>query len=272
METQKYQVPVTTTHTGMVPITKKVPRTVYVNVTSQVPQTYKKTMMQTREKKVPVPYFVRVPETKYRTVTEQVPIQKTKVQMDRVTKTVYDTQIRTRCVPETKIVSKEIPVFNVIAKPASSCPPIAEYRTGSGHGVAEVDFNRSMSGADGGLNYAEAAFEGADSKMDDQLSCGEYQSARAFGNMGESAGYGRMSSGYGLMNSNLVQNGLHSDHGAGMGNALANGRIDYGPSQNRGIGMGNGNQYEQMGNGNQYERMEYAPVISGNGVSKPGNY
>merc|ERR1719427_1479942 len=106
METQKYQVPVTTTHTRMVPMTKKVPKTVYVDVTTQVPQSYKKTTMQTKERQVPVPYFVNVPETKYRTVTEQVPVQKTKTQMDTVTKTVYDNQVRTRCVPETKIVSK----------------------------------------------------------------------------------------------------------------------------------------------------------------------
>merc|ERR1719320_1657039 len=118
METQKYQVPVTTTYTRMVPVTKKVPKTVYVDFTTQVPKSYTKTSMQTKERQVPVPYYVNVPETKYRTLTEQVPVQKTKVQMDTMTKTVYDSQVRTRCTPETKMVSKQIPVYNVVARPA----------------------------------------------------------------------------------------------------------------------------------------------------------
>jgi len=47
METQKYQVPVTTTNTRMVPVTKKVPKTVYVDVTTNVPQQYTTTTMHT---------------------------------------------------------------------------------------------------------------------------------------------------------------------------------------------------------------------------------
>merc|ERR1719153_1116777 len=73
METQKYTVPITTTNTRMVPVTKKVPKTIYVDVTTQVPQNYTTTKMETRERQVSVPYFVNVPETKYRTVTEQIP-------------------------------------------------------------------------------------------------------------------------------------------------------------------------------------------------------
>jgi len=85
METQKYQVPVT--------------------------KYYKRIVMETRERQVPVPYFVNVPEIKYRIVNEQIPVQKSKVQMDNVVKTVCDTQTRTPCVPETKIVMKQIPVL-----------------------------------------------------------------------------------------------------------------------------------------------------------------
>ena len=62
METQKYTVPITTINTRMVPVTNKVPKTVYVNGTTQVPQNYTTTTMH-----------VTIPETKYRTVTEQVP-------------------------------------------------------------------------------------------------------------------------------------------------------------------------------------------------------
>jgi len=103
METRKYQVPVT--------------------------RYYKKTVMETREKQVPVPYFVHLPETKYQTVNEQVPVERTKVQMEDVVKTVYDIETRTRCVPETKMVTKTIPVYRVIARPAPPCPPNDDAKT-----------------------------------------------------------------------------------------------------------------------------------------------
>jgi len=212
METQKYTVPVTTTNTRMVPVTKKVPKTVYVNVTQHVPQKYTTTTMQTRERQVPVPYYVNVPETKYRTVTEQVPVNKTKVQMDTVTKTVYDTQVRTRCHPETKMVSKQIPVYNVIAKPAPPCPPGADC---GGNGMEDFnridkddngifnymeDFNRIDKDGDGMLNYNEVAFDAADTNKDGKLSFGEYYDARAAGYLSNTAGvdretYGQIDSG-----------------------------------------------------------------------------
>jgi len=187
METQKYTVPVTTTNTRMVPVTKKVPKTVYVDVTTQVPQQYTTTTMQTRERQVPVPYFVNVPETKYRTVTEQVPVQKTKIEMDTRMKTIYDTQVRTRCVPETKMVSKQIPVYNVVARPAPPCPPGADCGPG---GNVMNDFNRIDKDGDGMLNYNEVAFDAADANKDGQLSLGEYYNARATGNLSNTAGPG----------------------------------------------------------------------------------
>lgn len=174
MQTQKYQVPVTTRHTKMVPVTKKVPRTVYVNVTRHVPQQYTTTTMQTRERQVPVPYCVNVPETRYRTVTEQVPVQKTRVEMDTVNKTVYDSQVRTQCVPETRIVKKTIPVYNVVARPAPPCPP----------GVADCV------GANITANYNEFAFDAADKNRNGQLSFQEYADARARGNLGSTAAVG----------------------------------------------------------------------------------
>jgi len=187
LETQKYQVPVTTTHTRMVPVTKKVPKTVYVNVTTQVPKSYKRTTMQTRERQVPVPYFVNVPETKYRTVTEQVPIQKTKVQMDSVTKTVYDTNVRTRCVPETKIVSKQIPVYNVVPKPAAPCPPDADCG-----GDNQADKNALGMDGNGVSSSNQISFGMADTNHDGKLSYGEYATARAAGYLGNTAGYGQV--------------------------------------------------------------------------------
>jgi len=185
METQKYQVPVTTTDIRMVPVTKKVPKTVYVDVTTQVPKSFKKTTMQTRERQVPVPYYVNVPETKYRTVTEQVPVQRTKTQMDTVMKTVYDTQVKTRCVPETKMVTKQIPVYNVVARPAPPCPPGVE--CGNGANVVE-DFMRIDKDGDGQLSYNEVQFDVADANKDSQLSFDEYAQARASGQFSNTAG------------------------------------------------------------------------------------
>ena len=184
METQKYTVPVPITKTRMVPVTKKVPKTVYVDFTTQVPQQYTTTTMETRERQVPVPYFVNIPETKYRTVSEQVPVSRSKVVMDTKIKTVYDTQVKTRCVPETKMVSKQIPVYNVIANPAPPCPPGADC---SGDVIG--DFNRIDKDGDGMLNYNEVAFDAADANKDSQLSLGEYYNARATGNLNNTAGF-----------------------------------------------------------------------------------
>merc|ERR1712042_39306 len=132
METQSYQVPVT--------------------------KHFTKIVMEDREKQVPVPYFVNVPETKYRTVTEQIPVQKSKVEMDSVMKTVYDTQMRTCCVPQTKMVTKQIPVYNVVPKPAPPCPP-------------EADCEKNAN-----------AFAAVDTNKDGVISFNEFTAARAAGN------------------------------------------------------------------------------------------
>jgi len=143
MQTEKYQAPVTK----------------YVRTT----------VMETKERQVPVPYYVNVPETKYRTVTEQVPVQKTKVEMDNVVKTVYDTQVRTRCVPETKMVTKQIPVYNVVPKRAPPCPP------GTDCGGMGNDGDYTMS------DHARA-FETVDTNKDGVISFGEFVAARDAGN------------------------------------------------------------------------------------------
>jgi len=150
METQSYQVPVTNTQTRMVPVTKKVaktvmvPKTVYVDVTSQEPKQFTTTNMETRTRQVPVPYFVNVPETRYRTVTEKVPVQKTKVEMDTVSKTVYDTQVKNRCVQGTRICSKTIPVYDVRSKPPAPCRNEYDYGSGQGNGYETTMINIAM--------------------------------------------------------------------------------------------------------------------------------
>merc|ERR1719436_1219497 len=123
VENQNYQVPVQKCVTKMVSVTRKVPRTIYVDVTTQVPKQESVTSMETRTRQVKIPYTVNVPETRYRSEQYQAPVQKSKVVYDNVTKTVYDTQVRTRCEPKVTFVTKEIPVYNVVARPAQPCPP-----------------------------------------------------------------------------------------------------------------------------------------------------
>jgi len=139
METQKYQVPVT--------------------------KYFTKTVMETKERQVPVPYFVNIPETKYRTVIEQVPVQKTKTEMESVVKTVYDTQVKTRCVPVTKMVQKQIPVYSVVPRPAPPCPPQDD-----GEAVAVNDYK---------MGQAAHAFAAVDTNKDGVISFDEFATARA---------------------------------------------------------------------------------------------
>merc|ERR1719166_148939 len=110
-DVQTYQEPFTHPVTKMVSVKTKQPKTIYVDVVKQVPKTEMKTTMINKVKNVRVPYQVNLKETKYSTVTEQVPVNKTKVVMEDRVRTVFDTQVRTRCVPVTKMVTKQIPIL-----------------------------------------------------------------------------------------------------------------------------------------------------------------
>jgi len=127
METQKYQVPVT--------------------------RYYKKTVMETRERQVPVPYIVNHPETQYRTVNEKVPVQRSKVQMEDVMKTVYDVETRTRCVPETRMVTKQIPVYKVVTQAPPPCPLMDDSKTDEDRGA----FDAAGSNNENIVSYEEYA-------------------------------------------------------------------------------------------------------------------
>merc|ERR1719297_366028 len=131
-DVQTYKAPFTRPVTKMVSVKSKEPRTIYVDVVKQVPRTEMKTTMVSKTKNVRVPYQVNLKETKYSTVTEQVPVNKTKVVVEDRVRTVMDTQVRTRCVPVTKMVTKQIPVYTVVAKPAGSCPPGTDCGSGAG--------------------------------------------------------------------------------------------------------------------------------------------
>lgn len=120
-----------------------------------------------------------------------MPVQKGMVYMDSVVNTVYDTQVRTRLVPETQIVTKQIPVKNVVTKSVSPCPTGVD----SCRGDVMTDSNRNHVDGNGLLIYNKSAFSMADSKNHDQFSFGEYSVARGVDNLGNMVGF-RQPGGY----------------------------------------------------------------------------
>merc|ERR1719479_835108 len=94
-----------------------------------------KTTMVTKVKQVRQPYQVNLKQTKFRTVTSHVPVNKTKVVMEDRVRTVMDTKVKMRCVPVTKMVTKQIPVYTVVAKPNPGCPPGTECGQDGGMGM-----------------------------------------------------------------------------------------------------------------------------------------
>jgi len=114
-EEQPYTVQVPKTVTRMVKVTKKVPRTIYVDVVTEEPQKSTIMISETRTRKVRVPYEKQVVDQKHKMVKENVPVTKYRTEYDTVSKTIYEDAWRTKIVPVTKIVRTEIPVFNVVA-------------------------------------------------------------------------------------------------------------------------------------------------------------
>jgi len=114
----------------MVKVTKKVPKTVYVDVVTDEPQESTIMVPETRTRKIKVPYQKEIIDQKYRSVTEQVPVTKYRTEYDTVSKTVYEDRWRTKVVPVTKIISKEIPVYNVV--PTGNCGNCGQVDTTAG--------------------------------------------------------------------------------------------------------------------------------------------
>jgi len=162
-ETRQRQVPYT--------VNRRERRTRTETQKYQVPVRRCYTEMQTMEKQVAVPYNETVPETKMRTVTYHVPVQKTKTWTDTVIKTVYDTQVRRRCIPQEMMCSKEIPVYTVIAKPQVACPT----------GDVMDDFNLMEKDGDAELNHIETSFDDAVTNRNGLHSLAKSHTTRASG-------------------------------------------------------------------------------------------
>merc|ERR1712060_166123 len=98
------QIPRTVTYTDYESRQKRVPYTVNrserrVRMQTEkyeVPVTkyYKRTVTETRERQVPIPYYGNAPEVNHLGVMVEVPVPPLKVGLDNMTKTVYDTQMR----------------------------------------------------------------------------------------------------------------------------------------------------------------------------------
>merc|ERR1719333_2062778 len=121
-EQQCYQVPVTRTETVMVPSTKKVPKTIWVDVPTTEKRYVNKIDYQDRYRTVTKPYTVQVPCTNYVPKTEQVPVTKYKTKYETKYDTVYEDQMRQVCQPVTKMVTKKIPVVTVVPVPPAPVP------------------------------------------------------------------------------------------------------------------------------------------------------
>merc|ERR1719510_785838 len=121
-------VPVTKKKTRMVCVTKKVPKTIYVDVTTQEPQEYTVVEQEQRSRFVQIPYVVDVPETRTKMVMEKCPVEKVKVEYDSIARTVYDTQIKTECRPVTKMITKQVPVYEYrpVVQPCGPPKPLPQ--------------------------------------------------------------------------------------------------------------------------------------------------
>merc|ERR1719461_1931439 len=187
-DVQRYQEPFTHPVTKMVSVKTKQPKTIYVDVVKQVPKTEMKTTMISKVKNVRVPYQVNLKETKFSTVHTQVPVNKTKVVMEDRVKTVFDTQVRTRCVPVTKMVTKQIPVYTVVAKPAGSCPPGTDCGQGGGMAAGGIVAGGAAMGAIGGVAMGEGG--AAMGAIGGAAIAGGAMAGGAMGGMGGSFGSG----------------------------------------------------------------------------------
>merc|ERR1719245_6298 len=203
-EQRPYKVPVTKQVTKMVDCVKKVPKTIYVDVTTKVPKKVCVTEMETKYRTVKIPYTVDKCVTKYKSQPVKVPVCKTKTVMKCVKKTVFDTEVRTKCVPKVTYVTKEVPVFTVVAKPAQPCPPekpeepCAPCGTGGDPGYGNPGMPGDGNGSVGipGFERYQKEFNSLDKNNDGRLDIQEYAAARKGPGGGDGIAHPQVSDGY----------------------------------------------------------------------------
>merc|ERR1719295_1340453 len=114
-EADAYIRTVTTYKTVQVPVTRNKYKVVNYTVPQTVPYTDYQTVTRTRTITKQVPKTIMVPVNTQEPYQTSVPVTKQKV--------IMVPKQRTTCTPETKIVSRRVPVVNVVPKPPPPCPP-----------------------------------------------------------------------------------------------------------------------------------------------------
>jgi len=163
-QNQQYTTLVPRVKTRMVPVTRRVPKTIYVNEVSTEPRHETVMVPEIRQRSVRIPYKVQVPETKYHNQTYHVPVTKYKTVFEDVPRTIYEPQTKQHCTKVTKMITKDIPVYNAIPRTTGSCPP-----------------NPQSYGNIG------TEFKAADTNHNGVLSMDEYANARTSGMLQETA-------------------------------------------------------------------------------------
>jgi len=147
---QSYSTLVPRLRTKMVPVTRRVPKTVYVNETTTVPRQETVMVPEIRQRNVRIPYKVQIPQTRYRNQTYHVPVTKYKTVYEDVPKTIYEPRTKQHCTTVTKMITKDIPVYSAIPRAPPSCPPQPVVHSNLGRDFTTADTNN-----DGVLNFEE---------------------------------------------------------------------------------------------------------------------
>merc|ERR1719410_356415 len=114
-EADAYIRTVTTYKTVAVPVTRNKYRVVNYTVPQTVPYTDYQTVTRTRTVTKQVPKTIMVPFNTQEPYQTQVPVTKQK--------TIMTPKQRTPCEPVTKMVTRRVPVVNVVPRPPPPCPP-----------------------------------------------------------------------------------------------------------------------------------------------------
>merc|ERR1719189_2954122 len=114
-EADAYIRTVTTYKTVSVPVTRNKYRVVNYTVPQTVPYTDYQTVTRTRTVTKQVPKTIMVPIQTQEPYQTSVPVTKQK--------TIMIPKSRTQCEPVTKMVTRRVPVVNVVPRPPPPCPP-----------------------------------------------------------------------------------------------------------------------------------------------------
>jgi len=147
-QNQPYTTMVPRVQTKMVPVTRRVPKTVYVNETTTEPRQETVMVPEIRQRNVRVPYKVQVPETTFRNEMYHVPVTKWKTVFESVPNTIYEPRTKQQCSQVTEMVTKTIPVYNAIPKDQMR-PRLGPYPN------LDMEFKAADVNRDGALNLQE---------------------------------------------------------------------------------------------------------------------